>query len=435
MEVIKLFSYSFLYSFCDTISKNWRILMPKYSIIIPCYNGMPYVKSCVDSIINQNYTDYELIISEDHSVDGTADYIDTLSNIPNITVLHCPKRMSMAEHWEWALSHAAGEWQMFVGQDDGLQNYFFELADKLIDICNKKKLDVIMSERAYYFWPGCEETYGEIKVLYRACNKYGILSVKKEMERCLWKDKLSYMDFPSMYTTSLIRKKFIDKVIEKQKGKLFITHPQDANLAAVVTLFAKKYIKSYIPLGWVGSSVKSAGLAITLLNKKNELGGEYLRTVNDSSLKRHPLSAPFELSSFCLYYWSALLTVSEIHDKRIYKMLLDKKIKLKVFSLAYNDLKYETNEYFDELLKKNNINIDELKIKRTVIFKNYQKRKPLIIERLFFKFFHIIEKIWKALFEGKLNFCKDFMFQCNQNESSLNLFEFSKSIDNKLIKK
>ena len=68
MEVIKLFSYSFLYSFCDTISKNWRILMPKYSIIIPCYNGMPYVKSCVDSIINQNYTDYELIISEDHSV-------------------------------------------------------------------------------------------------------------------------------------------------------------------------------------------------------------------------------------------------------------------------------------------------------------------------------------------------------------------------------
>ena len=40
--------------------------------------------------------------------------------LPNITILHTQESLSMTEHWEWALSHAKGEWRIFVGQDDGL---------------------------------------------------------------------------------------------------------------------------------------------------------------------------------------------------------------------------------------------------------------------------------------------------------------------------
>ncbi len=51
----------------------------KYSIIVPCYNALPYVKTTVELILRQKYEDFELIISDDHSVDGTSDYIDALA--------------------------------------------------------------------------------------------------------------------------------------------------------------------------------------------------------------------------------------------------------------------------------------------------------------------------------------------------------------------
>ena len=96
----------------------------KYSIIIPVRNGIQYLPSCINTILVQKYSNYELIISNDHSTDGTKEYLDTLSNNKNIKIIEPAEPLSMTEHWEWALSHATGEWQIFVGQDDGLQHYF-----------------------------------------------------------------------------------------------------------------------------------------------------------------------------------------------------------------------------------------------------------------------------------------------------------------------
>ena len=104
--------------------------MPKYSIVIPSRNGGRYLHACVESIVSQKYKDYELIISDDHSTDGTDEYLNSL-NSENITVIRPPQTMCMSEHWEWALSNASGEWLIFVGQDDGLQPHFFPLADRL----------------------------------------------------------------------------------------------------------------------------------------------------------------------------------------------------------------------------------------------------------------------------------------------------------------
>ena len=143
---------------------------PKYSIIIPTYNGNSYLPTCVETIINQNYTNYELIISDDNSTDGTRKYLKKLSH-QNIKVIYPSQALSMTEHWEWALSHAKGEWQIFVGQDDGLQSYFFQLADKLTTIAKEKNIRTIASTRAYFFWKGCEHVYGENAVAYDAENR------------------------------------------------------------------------------------------------------------------------------------------------------------------------------------------------------------------------------------------------------------------------
>mgnify|MGYP000642041826 CR=1 FL=1 len=234
---------------------------PKYSIIIPTYNGVKYLPTCIETIISQEYSDYELIISDDHSTDGTREFLDTLVH-KNISIIYPSEPLSMTEHWEWALEHAKGEWQIFVGQDDGLQAYFFKLADRLTAEAKGKTLRSIMSSRAYFFWKGCEYVYGDIAVGYLAINKTKVHNFKYETLKALL-GLQDYFELPQMYTTALFHRDLLDEARVKQDGKVFSCHPQDANLAAIACSLEAEYLKSYIPLGWVGTSPKSAGMAIS----------------------------------------------------------------------------------------------------------------------------------------------------------------------------
>ena len=45
--------------------------MPKLSVIVPVYNTEKYLRECVDSILSQTFTDFELILVDDGSTDGS----------------------------------------------------------------------------------------------------------------------------------------------------------------------------------------------------------------------------------------------------------------------------------------------------------------------------------------------------------------------------
>ncbi|MEQ8361378.1 MAG: glycosyltransferase [Cyclobacteriaceae bacterium] len=53
---------------------------PKVSIIMPVYNGMPYLPLAIDSILNQTFSDFELILINDCSTDGSASYIESIKD-------------------------------------------------------------------------------------------------------------------------------------------------------------------------------------------------------------------------------------------------------------------------------------------------------------------------------------------------------------------
>ena len=53
---------------------------PLISVLIPAFNAEPYVGSAIESILNQTYVNFELIVLDDGSSDATVRIIDTYSD-------------------------------------------------------------------------------------------------------------------------------------------------------------------------------------------------------------------------------------------------------------------------------------------------------------------------------------------------------------------
>ena len=64
--------------------------MPKISVIMPVYNAERYIKIAVDSILNQTFKDFELIVIDDKGTDDSIKIVEEISD-PRIRILHNEK--------------------------------------------------------------------------------------------------------------------------------------------------------------------------------------------------------------------------------------------------------------------------------------------------------------------------------------------------------
>lgn len=103
-----------------------------FSIVIPIYNVDKYLRECVDSILAQSFTDYELILVNDGSTDTSPEICDEYAKKDKrITVIHKANSGS-ADSRNVGTSNANGEYIIYVDSDD-----FIISADFLADIYDK----------------------------------------------------------------------------------------------------------------------------------------------------------------------------------------------------------------------------------------------------------------------------------------------------------
>lgn len=87
-----------------------------FSIIIPTFNSVKTIKLCIDSIINQTFADYEILLMDALSVDNTLSIIESYND--SRIKIYSEKDKGVYDAMNKGISKSKGEWLYFIGSDD-----------------------------------------------------------------------------------------------------------------------------------------------------------------------------------------------------------------------------------------------------------------------------------------------------------------------------
>jgi glycosyltransferase involved in cell wall biosynthesis len=94
---------------------------PKVSVLIPTFNYARYLPEAIESVLQQDFGDFELLISDDASADGSAGIVrGYAARDRRIRAQVQPRNLGMVANWNWCLHEARGDYVKFVFGDDRL---------------------------------------------------------------------------------------------------------------------------------------------------------------------------------------------------------------------------------------------------------------------------------------------------------------------------
>lgn len=121
--------------------------LPKISVIIPVYKCEKYLKQCVDSVLAQTFEDFELILVDDGSPDGSPAICDTYVKADQrVAVIH-KENGGVSSARNKGIEAATGEYIMFIDSDDYIDSEMLQLLYRQV----KEDADCIISGLRYVF--------------------------------------------------------------------------------------------------------------------------------------------------------------------------------------------------------------------------------------------------------------------------------------------
>src|ERR1044072_6364345 len=106
--------------------------VPRYSILLPVRNGAPLLRGCVEAVLAQEYDDYEFVISDNASDDGTTEILADYASHPKVRLLRQDRLLDVTDSWRTVLEASHGERFVLIGDDDLMLPGYFERGDGLL---------------------------------------------------------------------------------------------------------------------------------------------------------------------------------------------------------------------------------------------------------------------------------------------------------------
>lgn len=202
------------------------VKLPEISIIVPIYNVEEYLRKCIDSILSQTYTDFEVLLIDDGSTDQCGEICDVYSlKDVRVRVFH-KQNGGLTSARNYGMERARGKWIMHVDGDDWIEKDILEL---LLNKVHETHADIAMADFSWDcpngIFPGRFYDWGKQ-------GHEGLCDYIATPWTCLW---------GSIHRESL----YSDFELSSPKG---IKYCEDFHLMVRLCFFAKKIVKVSKPL-------------------------------------------------------------------------------------------------------------------------------------------------------------------------------------------
>lgn len=157
--------------------------MPKISVCIPAYNSALYIGKTIQSVLDQTFQDYELIIGDDTSVDQTQSVVAGFRD-PRIRFYQNERNLGLTGNWNSCVARATGEYVLVLCADDLLEKDCLQKKAVLLDqypsaalACSATKVidadGAIVMSRRYYKGDRLFDGKWFLRRAFRDRNRYG----------------------------------------------------------------------------------------------------------------------------------------------------------------------------------------------------------------------------------------------------------------------
>ena len=255
----------------------------KFTVLLPTRNRLELLKYAVESVRRQDYSDWEIIISDNYSEQDIGGYVQSLAD-PRIKYFRTKSFVPVTENWNNALEKSSGGYVTMLGDDDCLMKGYFSTIKKLVDQYDSP--DFIYHSAFLYSYPkvlpnfpdGFLEPYGYADFLRTAEEPY--LLSEKEARR-LVRESLNFrVAFGYNMQFAVVNSKFIGSLHEK--GCFFQSPYPDYYAMNVMFLKARRILIFPKPVVTIGVSPKSFGFHY--FNDAEQSGSNFLKNIPNTAL-------------------------------------------------------------------------------------------------------------------------------------------------------
>lgn len=270
---------------------------PFFSVVMPTYNRAQFLPLAIQSVLNQSFTDLEVVISSGGSTDNTVDVIAQFKD-KRIRHIESKERLSIGDNYQKGLDNAAGEYITFLSDDDAFVPTMFERVKRVItdenaslvgfrysfyyhneDVEHHLQTPVSANTLVIPYSTGEVTKFEKQQAIKNLFNIYGLTEKGDRSERFI---------IPYLANAVYHRRIFSD--LSRKREKLFDATPADMYLAGAVFFVSDSYYCLDDPLHvwshWGGNATASP------YQKGNELRKHYEKLLKGAGLNYTPLKFP-----------------------------------------------------------------------------------------------------------------------------------------------
>ena len=100
------------------------MFQPFFSVLVPSYNRPEFLKKCLKSVFDNDFKDFEVVISDDHSKnrEEIENVIKPYLSRGNVRFIYQPQNLGLYRHYNFLVSKARGKFLIIVDDDDKLRS-------------------------------------------------------------------------------------------------------------------------------------------------------------------------------------------------------------------------------------------------------------------------------------------------------------------------